>query len=95
MHREVKCPLQGYAAGEKLGLDTESDTESLALGLHLSPLCYKELSQGRLGGSVVEHLPSAQGMIPGSWDRVLHRAPRGEPASPSACVSASLCVSHG
>ena len=53
---------------------------------------------GRLGGSVVEHLPSAQGVIPGSWDRVLHRARHRELASPSACVSASvslsLCVSH-
>ena len=27
---------------------------------------------GRLGGSVVEHLPSAQGMILGSWDQVPH-----------------------
>ena len=27
--------------------------------------------QVHLGGSVVERLPSAQGMIPGSWDRVL------------------------
>ena len=31
---------------------------------------------GRLGGSVVERLPLAQGMIPGSWDRVLDGAPR-------------------
>ena len=51
---------------------------------------------GHLGVSVVEHLPLAQGVIPGSWDRVLHWAPCREPASPSACVSASLylCVSH-
>ena len=48
---------------------------------------------GYLGGSVVEHLPSAQVMILGSWDQVPHRAPLREPASPSACVSASLCVS--
>ena len=48
---------------------------------------------GRLGGSLVEHLPSAQGMIPGSWDRVSHRVPCLEPASPSACVSASLSLS--
>ena len=48
---------------------------------------------GRLGGSVVEHLPLAQGVILGSWDRVLYRAPRRESASPSAYVSASLCVS--
>ena len=45
---------------------------------------------GHLGGSVVEHLPSAQGMTPGSWDRVPHRAPHRETASPSLCVSASL-----
>ena len=48
---------------------------------------------GALGGSAVEHLPWAQGVIPGSWDRVLHRAPRREPVSPSTCVSASLCLS--
>ena len=45
---------------------------------------------GHLDGSVVEHLPLTQGIIPGSWDRVLHRAPSREPASPSAYVSASL-----
>ena len=44
---------------------------------------------GHLGGSVVEHLPSAQVVILGSWDQVPHRAPHTEPASPSACVSAS------
>ena len=49
---------------------------------------------GHLGGSAVEHLPSAQGVILGSWNRVPHWAPRMEPAIPSACVSASLCVSH-
>ena len=48
--------------------------------------------EGCLGGSVVEGLPSAQGVVPGSWDRVLHRAPCREPASPSACVSASVCL---
>ena len=52
------------------------------------------LSRGCLGGSVVELLPSAQGVILGSWDGVLHWAPCMEPASPSACVSASLSVSH-
>ena len=36
---------------------------------------------GHLGSSVVECLPSAQGMIPGSWDGVPHRAPHREPAS--------------
>ena len=41
---------------------------------------------------MVEHLPSAQGVILEFWDRVPHQAPRREPASPSACVSASLSV---
>uniref|UniRef100_A0A8P0P9F4 Immunoglobulin V-set domain-containing protein n=1 Tax=Canis lupus familiaris TaxID=9615 RepID=A0A8P0P9F4_CANLF len=40
------------------------------------------------------HLLSAQGVILEFWDRVPHRAPCMEPASPSAYVSASLCVSH-
>ena len=38
-------------------------------------------------------LPSAQGMILETRDRVARQAPCMEPASPSACVSASLCVS--
>ena len=53
---------------------------------------YKKL--GHLGGSAVECLPLAQGMIPGSRDQVPHQAPRKKPASPFACVSASLYVSH-
>ena len=51
------------------------------------------VSLGHLGGLVFEHLPSALGMILGSLDRVLHWAPSGEPASPSACVSDPLSVS--
>ena len=47
---------------------------------------------------MVWHLPLAQSVILESWDRVPHRAPCMGPASPSACVSASLslslCVSH-
>jgi len=31
--------------------------------------------KGYLGGSVVKHLPSAQVMIPGSWDGAPRRAP--------------------
>ena len=46
--------------------------------------------EGCLGGSMVERLPSAQGVIPGSWDRVLYWAARRDPASSSACVSDSL-----
>ena len=30
------------------------------------------MAAGCLGGSVVEHLPSAQAMIPASWDGVLN-----------------------
>ena len=44
------------------------------------------------GGSRVEGLSSAQGMILGSWDQVPHRTPCMEPTSPSASVSASLSV---
>ena len=31
------------------------------------------INEGCLGGSVDERLPLAQGMIPGSWDQVLHQ----------------------
>ena len=30
---------------------------------------------GRLGGTAVERLPSAQGVIPELWDRAPHQAP--------------------
>ena len=53
----------------------------------------KTAGSGRLDGSAVWCLPSAQGLILGSRDRVPHRAPCMRPASPSACVSASLSLS--
>ena len=53
---------------------------------------FKKSSQGHLGGSVVERLPLAQVVIQEPWDQVLHQAPQWEPASPSAYVSASLCL---
>ena len=37
--------------------------------------------------------PSARGLILETWDRVPRQAPCMEPASPSACVSASLSLS--
>ena len=50
---------------------------------------------GHLSGLVVEHLPSVQGMIPGSWDGVPLWAPHRDPVSPSAYVYdyVSLCLS--
>ena len=51
-------------------------------------------NEGCLGGSAVERLPLAQGVILGSWDWVPHRAPHGEAASPSTYVSAPLYVSQ-
>uniref|UniRef100_A0A8C0KJQ0 Maestro heat like repeat family member 8 n=1 Tax=Canis lupus dingo TaxID=286419 RepID=A0A8C0KJQ0_CANLU len=52
--------------------------------------------RGRLGGSVVEHLPSAQDVILESWDPVPHRAPCMDGAcfSLCLCLCASLGVSH-
>ena len=47
-----------------------------------------------LGGSAVEHLPSAQGVMLGSWDRVPPWASCMKPATLSAYVSASVCLSH-
>ena len=49
-------------------------------------------TMGRLRGWAAEPLPSAQALILETRDRVLRRAPCKEPASPSACVSASLCL---
>ena len=31
--------------------------------------------EGRLGGTAVKRLPSAQGVIPALWDRAPHQAP--------------------
>ena len=37
-------------------------------------LYYKAVVMGRLGGTAVKHLPSAQGVIPALWDRAPHQA---------------------
>ena len=47
---------------------------------------------GLLGASAIEPLPSAQVVIPQSRNRVPHWAPCMEPATPSACVSASVSM---
>ena len=65
-----------------------ANSPALVLGDELSG-ANKYLNRGRPGGSVVEHLPLAQGVIPGVLDRIPHWAPCEEPAY----VSASLCVS--
>ena len=48
------------------------------------------MSEARMPGWL--SLPLAWVVIPGSWDQHPHPAPGEEPASPSAYVSASLCV---
>ena len=55
-----------------------------------------KMPQGHLGASVVERLtsPFGLGRDPGVQGLNPHWAPSREPASPSACVSASLSVSH-
>ena len=71
---------------------TRFHKNSTQICLILIELSLNKKQQGCLGGSVVEHLPSAQGVIPELWDQVPHWAPCMEPASLSAYVSASLCV---
>ena len=66
---------------------------------YITQLVQKEgmgVASGCLGGSAVERLPLAQGVILEFWDRVPRQAPCMEPASPSACVPGplSFCVSH-
>ena len=60
---------------------------------------FKSLGAGHLGGSVVECLPPAQGMVPESQDRVpglspTWSSPQGACFSLSLCLCLSLCVSH-
>ena len=86
--RWLKCYVQGFLRPYSLNVCTGvrclfAPAFSFAEGDDMGPP----------GGSVVGHLPLAQGVIPGSWDRVPHRGPCREPASPSACVSASVSVS--
>ena len=54
---------------------------------------FKKNYQGCLGGSVDEPLPSAQGVIQGSWDQVPHQAPRRACFSLCLCLCLFLCVS--
>ena len=51
------------------------------------------ISGGSLGAQWFKGHPLAQGVILETRDQVPHQAPCMEPASPSACVSASMCLS--
>ncbi|CAK7300062.1 hypothetical protein VULLAG_LOCUS8027 [Vulpes lagopus] len=88
-------PLVDYMA-----IPHSSSNHILTTMPRVSSTCYfhfKNEENGMPGwGSAVEHLPSAQVVISETRDRVLHQVPHREPASPSACISASicLCVSH-
>ena len=94
-------PPAGHADVTSLGGTTETNT-MLYVNCKSIKICvcvcvcvfliYKA-NLGLLGGSVFEGLPLALGVTLGSRDRVPYPAPHREPASPSACVSASLSVS--
>ena len=80
----VECPTLGFGSGEDLRvmrsnptsgseLSMESTEDSfpvpLPLPLPLLVLSFSKINKwGRLGGSVVEHLPLAQDVILGSWN---------------------------
>ena len=56
-------------------------------------ICKESKFLGCLGGSVVGHLPSAQGVVLGSWDHIPHQAPHEElllPLPMSLPLSVSL-----
>ena len=58
-----------------------------------SNICLNSPNLGHLGGSVVEPLPLAQGVIPGVAGSSPHRAPCREPASPSvSLLLLSVCL---
>ena len=69
-----------------------SEKVELILRIQIGVTSLTRSIKGCLGGSVVEHLPLAQGVIPGSRDQVPHGASYMEPAFPSAYVSASLSL---
>ena len=86
-------PQKGDAGmGGSEGDEHECFNPRDALGCRLEELKGESKPGGYLGGLAVDRLPSAQGVIPGSWDRVPHQAPCKESAPLSACVSVSLSV---
>ena len=59
--------------GEHVTLDLGVMGSSPTLGIEI-PL-KNTILRGRLGGTAVKRLPSAQGVIPALWDRAPHQAP--------------------
>ena len=87
----VKCPAQDRVCTRYTMTGHEYDLGCIPTGLYF--ICSKKnLHLKHLGGSAVERLPWAQGVILESQDRVPHRVPCMEPASPSAGVSTSLSL---
>ena len=88
----ISCILSGFVCVVFL-LQAEEQIQFLLLCIGVVPLFLKSRLEGHLGGWVVGRLlPLAQGVIPGSWDRVLHQAPCMEPALLPLPVSLPLCV---
>ncbi|KAM8919673.1 D-aminoacyl-tRNA deacylase 1 isoform 2-T2 [Lycaon pictus] len=91
---ELESPAPGAATSDpkQMRLSASQRSHQMALTVLHLPLTTDAWVAQRLSAC----LPSAQRVILESLDRVSHRAPCMEPASLSACVSASLslCVSH-
>ena len=79
-----------------LGFSILAQSQSKMPSQNENPSLFDKKPQdiGGIPGSVVEHLPSAQGVVPESPNQVPYQGPLGEPASPSALVFAFLFVSH-
>ena len=69
--RNVLCEPPGCDVSSGQPELTEASTGELIWEIRKR----KNPLEGRLGGSAVEHQPSAQGLTPGSRDRVLHQLP--------------------
>ena len=83
----------GWILEKKKGILVRAALDCI-LGSHSYSLRLKVEFLGCLGGSVVEHLPLAYVVIPGSRDQVPHRVPQ-ESLLPPLPVSLplSVCVS--
>ena len=71
LHSLCSFPLSTLERDEKAGLLTycpKDLQEPINIG-------WTEIGLGAWVAQSIKHLPSAQVMIPGSWDRALHQAP--------------------